>query len=87
MTGSALVQPNPSVQSFKIVIKNDQKMRINERFTGIMIAKGHVSPFAKKENKPGKILVTSQIVRQELKFRSKNEILVENLISFENQNF
>jgi hypothetical protein len=52
-----LVQPNPSGQMFKIVIKNDQKICINERFTGIMIAKGHVSPFAKSSangGRPGK---------------------------------
>ena len=48
-----LVQPNPAVQKFKIVIKNEQKMGINERFTGIMIAKGPVSPFAQKDKLPG----------------------------------
>ena len=59
MTGPGpLVQPNPSTQQFKIVIRNPQKININERFTGIMLAKGHVSPFAKgNSNERGKFSV------------------------------
>ena len=58
MTGPGpLVQPNPSTQQFKIVIRNPQKININERFTGIMQAKGHISPFAKgQSNERGMIL-------------------------------
>ena len=55
MTGlSPLIQPNPSRQNFKIVIKAKQTININERFTGIMKAKGHISPFAQSVKKPGK---------------------------------
>jgi len=51
MTGPGpLVQPNPSTQQFKVVIRNPQKININERFTGIMQAKGHISPFAKGQS-------------------------------------
>ena len=31
----------------KFLKRNHQKININERFTGIMKAKGHVSPFAR----------------------------------------
>ena len=59
MTGPGpLVQPNPSTQQFKIVIRNPQKININERFTGIMQAKGHISPFAKgQSNERGKVFL------------------------------
>ncbi|CAG5097140.1 Oidioi.mRNA.OKI2018_I69.XSR.g14950.t1.cds [Oikopleura dioica] len=47
----SLIQPKPSRQAFKIVIKNEQKLSINARFTGIMKAKGHKSPFANQNNR------------------------------------
>ena len=63
MTGPGpLVQPNPSTQQFKIVIRNPQKININERFTGIMQAKGHISPFAKgQSNERGNNFLNLQI--------------------------
>ena len=40
----------------KFLKRNHQKININERFTGIMKAKGHVSPFARgtKPDQQGK---------------------------------
>ncbi|CBY07959.1 unnamed protein product [Oikopleura dioica] len=47
----SLIQPKPSRQAFKIIIKNEQKLSINARFTGIMKAKGHKSPFENQNNR------------------------------------
>ena len=66
----SLIQPKPSRQAFKIIIKNEQKLSINARFTGIMKAKGHKSPFENQNNRQTGEVFPKFIFSTEYKKRS-----------------